>query len=125
VLTVDETRRLLGAMSGSAQLTAGLLYGSGLRLMEALELRVKDLDFERREILVRDGKGRTDRVTLLPESFEMRLREHLTKVRALHEKDLAEGAGRVVFARRVSAEVSERRPGMGMAVGLPGSFSLF
>jgi integrase len=77
VLTADETRRLLGAMSGPAQLPADLLYGSGLRLMEALELRVKDLDFERMEILVRDGKGRKDRVTMLPGSFEMSLRDHL------------------------------------------------
>ena len=74
VLTLEEARHLLGAMSGVAYLVAGLLYGSGLRLMEALGLRVKDIDFERREILVRNGKGRKDRVTMLPATFEGPLR---------------------------------------------------
>jgi integron integrase len=94
VLTHEETRRIIGAMSGVPRLVAGLLYGSGLRLMEALELRVKDLDFTRREILVRDGKGRKDRVTMLPATFTEPLRSHLAEVRALHERDLAQGAGR-------------------------------
>jgi integron integrase len=72
-----------------------VLYGSGLRLMEALRLRVKDLDFERRELTVRDGKGGKDRRTMRPIGVGERLRMHLRHVRRLHEKDLAEGYGRV------------------------------
>jgi len=97
VLTRDEVRRVLSLMSGSSGLVAGLLYGSGLRLREALELRVKDLDFERGEIRIRDGKGRKDRVTVLPCALQPQLREHLERVRSRHEKDLAEGMGRVAL----------------------------
>jgi len=75
----------------------GLLYGSGLRLMEALRLRVKDLDFERRELTVRDGKGGKDRRTLLPESLIPGLQDHLLKVRRLHQDDLSAGWGRVLM----------------------------
>jgi len=78
-------------------LIAKLLYGSGLRLNEALALRVKDLDFARGEILVRDGKGRKDRRTVLPQSIQEELRRLLNAVQGLHEKDLREGAGRVVL----------------------------
>jgi site-specific recombinase XerD len=75
VLNFEEIRKIIGLMSGDRRLVAGLLYGSGLRLMEALELRVKDIGFERREILVRDGKGRKDRVTMLPATSETPLVE--------------------------------------------------
>lgn len=74
---------------------ASLLYGAGLRLRECLKLRVKDVDFEYRQILVRDGKGAKDRVTLLPDSVAEPLRAHLVRAKALHEKDLAEGYGDV------------------------------
>ena len=76
-------------------LVARLLYGTGMRLMEGLRLRVKDVDFERREIIVRDGKGGKDRVTMLPDCLVAPLRAHLDKVRTLHEQDLAEGFGEV------------------------------
>lgn len=95
VLTVDEARAVLGGMSGASRLVAQLLYGSGLRLLEALTLRVKDLDFGRREIVVRDPKGRRDRRTMLPESVGVELHEHLLDVRAVHEEDLAVGYGEV------------------------------
>jgi integron integrase len=95
VLTKSEAARVISAMSGTTQLMAKLLYGSGLRLLECVRLRVKDIDFEQRCILVRDGKGEKDRVTMLPESLVSPLREHLTHVKHLHEKDLAEGKGAV------------------------------
>jgi integron integrase len=74
---------------------AKLLYGSGLRLMECLRLRVKDLDFGQRQIVVRDGKGQKDRVTMLPEALIAPLQEHLARVRRLHEEDLSKGYGSV------------------------------
>jgi integron integrase len=95
VLTPGEVRAVLGRLRGVPALVAGLLYGGGLRLLEALSLRVKDLDFERREIRVRDGKGRKDRVTTLPSALAPSLRAQLDAVRALHERDLAAGHGGV------------------------------
>ena len=95
VLTPGEVRAVLSHMRGPFWLVAMLLYGAGLRLLEALELRVKDLDFERREIRLRSGKGAKDRVTVLPEAVIARLREHLETVRAQHTKDVAAGGGAV------------------------------
>lgn len=95
VLTTEEVRAVLQRLDGIAGLVAGLLYGSGLRLMEAVRLRVQDLDFSRRELTVRDGKGGKDRRTLLPERMVEQLRSHLQTVRALHRKDLTDGWGRV------------------------------
>lgn len=95
VLTPSEVRVLLDQMEGTMALAARLLYGTGMRLMEGLRLRVKDVDFERREIIVRDGKGGKDRVTMLPDRLVEPLRAHLEKVRLLHERDLAEGFGEV------------------------------
>jgi len=97
VLTRDEVRRVLYAMAGMPSLVAGPLYGSGLRLTEALELRIKDIDFDRGEIRLRDGKGRKDRVTMLSETVQPRLREHLLFVRQLQARDLERGGVRVVL----------------------------
>lgn len=94
VLTREEVTRVLAEMSGVPALVAHLLYGSGLRLMEALRLRVKDVEFSRGEILVRDGKGQKDRVTMLPRSVVVGLQQQLRVVSALHDEDLAEGFGR-------------------------------
>jgi integron integrase len=91
VLSRTEVDAVLGRMHGTNGLVARLLYGSGLRLMEAVRLRVKDVDLERREILVRDGKGAKDRVTMLPSTLVDALRAHLTLVRELHAQDLAAG----------------------------------
>jgi len=95
VLSRDEVRRLLACVQGTPNLVCRLLYGTGMRLMEGLELRVKDLDFSRNEILVRGGKGDKDRHTILPSSLRGPLEEHLAGVRAQHETDLAAGAGSV------------------------------
>jgi integron integrase len=95
VLTQTEVRRLLNSMSGTMGLVASLLYGTGMRLLEGLRLRVKDVEFERREIIVREGKGNKDRVTVLPENLILPLKAHLAKVKALHERDLEAGFGEV------------------------------
>jgi integron integrase len=95
VLTVDEVAALLSSMSGTTGLIARLLYGSGLRLLEAARLRVKDLDLERLEILVRDAKGAKDRVTMLPVTLAGPLRAQLAVAHALHQRDLGEGFGEV------------------------------
>lgn len=95
VLTQHEARALLDELNGTMWLAASLLYGSGLRLMEGLRLRVKDVEFERREIVVREGKGNKDRVTVLPENVIVPLKAHLQTVKTLHDRDLREGFGRV------------------------------
>jgi len=95
VLTRDEVHAVLSRLSGTHWLIASLLYGAGLRIMEGLRLRVKDVEFSRKEILVRDGKGFKDRVTMLPAALAAPLAEHLKRVKALHEQDLAAGRGAV------------------------------
>ena len=95
VLTKDETRRVILAMSGTTQLVVKLLYGSGLRRLEALRLRVQDLDLEMKQVTVRDGKGAKDRYTTLAEALIPVLREHLEKVRLIHQEDLRLGFGAV------------------------------
>jgi len=95
VLTVAEVQAVLARLSGSHLLIASLLYGGGMRLMEAVRLRVKDVEFARHEIIVREGKGFKDRVTMLPESITAPLKAHLAKVKTLHEEDLAQGYGDV------------------------------
>ena len=87
---------MLDQLTGVPRMVATLLYGAGLRLQECLELRVKDLDFERREIVVRRGKGQKDRRVMLPDALRKALEEHLEGVRRLHHADLAAGFGRVV-----------------------------
>jgi integron integrase len=95
VLSRDEVRRLLGRVRGTPNLVCRLLYGTGMRVLEGLRLRIKDIDFERNETIVRDGKGGRDRHTVLPASLREPLEEHLARVRALHEADVAAGAGTV------------------------------
>ncbi len=102
VLSVAEVRRLLAKIDGSRWLMASLLYGAGLRLRECLKLRVKDVDFDYRQILVRDGKGGKDRVTMLPESVIEPLKAHLVRVKALHDEDLADGFGDVELPDAIS-----------------------
>ncbi len=95
VLTVSEVQAVLSRLTGTHALIASLLYGGGMRLMEAVRLRVKDVEFARHEILVREGKGFKDRVTMLPESVTAALKAHMVKVKVLHEEDLAQGYGEV------------------------------
>lgn len=95
VLTRGEVQAVLARLRGDHWLIGSLLYGTGMRIMECLHLRVKDIDFERKEILIRDGKGFKDRVTMLPSAVLGALREHLLRVRALHEQDVAAGVAPV------------------------------
>ena len=97
IFNVDEVNRILGELRGVPWLVASLLYGSGMRIGECLQLRVKDLDFHRCEIVVRDGKGQKDRVTMLPETLIGPLKAHLEEVKALNRRDLADGAGEVIL----------------------------
>ncbi len=95
VLTSDEVKQIFAHLHGTPRLMAGLLYGSGLRLMECVRLRVKDVDFGYARIVVRNGKAAKDRVTMLPVNLAAPLQRHLEKVRAQHEEDVADGAGEV------------------------------
>lgn len=113
VLTQTETRQLLNAMSGSMSLVASLLYGTGMRLLEGLRLRVKDVEFVRREVIVREGKGNKDRVTVLPENLILPLQTHLQKVKALHERDLEAGFGEVFLPNALA----QKYPKAGKAWG--------
>lgn len=95
VLSKDEATRVLAGLQGLHQLMARLLYGSGLRLMECLRLRVKDIDFEQSQIVVRQGKGEKDRLTMLPTSLVAPLKAQIAFVRQQHARDLADGVGSV------------------------------
>jgi integron integrase len=97
VLTQADAQRLVAALPGVYRLVGQLLYGAGLRLLEALRLRVKDVDFGRNQVVVRSGKGGKDRVTLLPDKLKLELQQHLEHVKLKHEQDLAQGFGRVVL----------------------------
>src|SRR5262249_10592576 len=95
VFTREEARAVLAPMEGTPRLMASLLYGSGVRLMECVRLRVKDVDFACRQLTVREGKGEKDRVTMLPQSLMEPLRRQLEHAKRLHEEDLAAGFGAV------------------------------
>lgn len=97
LMTPAEVQQVLGQLEGTTGLVAGLLYGSGLRLMEALRLRVQDLDFGHRQITVRNGKGDKDRPSLMPERLVVPLGDHLEVVRQVHRADITAGWGRVVL----------------------------
>jgi len=106
VLTRQEVSAVLANMSGTPKLVAGVLYGSGLRLLEGLQLRLKDLDFDRLEITVRGGKGGKDRRTMLPESVVPELKRHLNTVLKQHSVDLADGYGSVVLPGALATKYS-------------------
>lgn len=93
VFSVEEAGKLIGELIGTVRLIVSLLYGSGMRLTEVLRLRVKDIDFAAQQIIVRDGKGEIDRVTILPVSIMDELKTHLQRVRLLHKEDLSKGFG--------------------------------
>lgn len=113
VLTREEAQAVLARLSGTHWLIGSLLYGAGLRIMECLRLRVKDVDFARGELLVRDGKGFKDRVTMLPGATAAPLREHLERVRALHARDVADGVGPVFLPYALE----RKHPGAGREWG--------
>jgi integron integrase len=95
VFSKNEIQKLLANLDGTYWIMAHLLYGAGLRLMEYLRLRVKDVDFGMNQLTVRDGKGKKDRVTMLPEIVKLHLQQHLGKVKIIHKQDLSEGYGEV------------------------------
>lgn len=104
VLTREEVRRVVRQLSGTERLIVMLLYGSGLRLLEALQMRIKDIDFDQGQIVVRGGKGDKDRITMLPQSLKAELRQHLADVRRLHRQDLQRGAGAVDLPTALAAK---------------------
>lgn len=95
VLSIEEVRAILDRLKGRERLMVELLYGTGMRLLECCRLRVHDVDFDRNQILVRDGKGEKDRIVPLPQRVKPALRQQVELVRAIHAKDLANGHGRV------------------------------
>jgi len=108
VLTREEVRRVLDALAGVHQVMAQLLYGSGLRLMECVRLRVKDLDFAQRQLIVREGKGAKDRLTMLPDRMLAPLQTQLQYVKLLHEQDLRAGCG---MKEALDGAIAATRPG--------------
>jgi integron integrase len=113
VLTREEVAAVIECLDGTPGLIVRLLYGTGLRIMEALRLRIKDVDFGRGEILVRDGKGAKDRVTMLPASIAPVLRVHIARVRDLHKQDLLAGHGEVYLPYALA----RKYPSAGREVG--------
>jgi integrase len=118
VLTPAEAVTLLAGLRGPTALVGSLLYGAGLRLLEALRLRAKDIDFGRHEIIVRRGKGQKDRHTVLPAKLVDALGEHLEAVRTQHRSDLEEGGGFVGAPRGSASKIPGRAQGMAVAVGI-------
>jgi integron integrase len=113
VFSRSEVRAVLAQLHGTPRLAAELMYGSGLRLMECLRLRVKDLDFDQDRIIVRDGKGHRDRATLLPSSTVEPLRRQIEHVLALHQADLRDGYGRGYLPHALAEKYphADRQPG--------------
>ena len=121
VLTPSEVTALLHQLSGTPWLVASLLYGTGMRLLEGLRLRVQDVEFHRREIVVRNGKGGKDRVTVLPENLILPLRDQLVRAQALHQRDLAQGEGRVMLPDALAIKYRNAARSWGWQWVLPGA----
>lgn len=102
VLSRDEAKQVIAHLSGLPRLVVSTLYGSGLRLSEALRLRVKDIDFAYNQIMVRNGKGAKDRVTMLPETLQKVFKMHIKKVKNLHKQDLKKGRGKTLLPKSLS-----------------------
>ncbi|MBI3164239.1 MAG: integron integrase [Anaerolineales bacterium] len=109
VLSKNEAQDLIASLTDGYKLMAQILYGSGIRLMECLRLRVKDLDFQNRQIIVRDGKGGDDRLTILPDSLIAPLRQHLLRVQEIHQQDLAKGFGAVHLPHAIAQKYPNAR----------------
>ena len=101
VLTSDEVFDIIEGMSGTFKLITEILYGCGLRGIEALRLRVLDIDYHRNEVMIRNGKGAKDRLTMLPEDLQEQLKSHLSHVNLQHESDLSSGIGSVYLPHRI------------------------
>lgn len=113
VLTKSEVMSVLNAMEGTNALVAKLLYGTGMRLVEVLRLRVQDVDFEQRQVIVRSGKGNKDRITTLPETLIVPMKEQIENARVVHLADLSEGFGRVYLP----FALDRKYPGAGIEFG--------
>jgi integrase len=113
ILTKEETQKVIDYLNGEYQLMAKLLYGSGLRVMECLRLRIKDIEFEYKTITIYDGKGEKDRVTVLPESLVPLLKVQSNRVRRIYESD------KKAQLPSLSPQISEREPGMALAIPVP------
>jgi len=120
VLTREEVRACLNCMSGTPKIVALLLYGAGLRLLEALRLRVKGVDFTMNQIVVRDGKGQKDRITMLPAAATRLLVDHLLQIRRIHEADLRRGYGRVYLPGALAEKYPSADRQWGLAVCVSG-----
>ncbi|PYJ49789.1 MAG: hypothetical protein DME87_08360 [Verrucomicrobia bacterium] len=118
VLSRSEVKEIFAHLKGGPKLMAGLLYGSGLRLMECVRLRVKDIDFALGQITVRDAKGGKDRITMLPLNLAEPLRRHLFRVKAQHEQELEDGFGQRASSLRSESKVSKRGSRVGLAIRL-------
>lgn len=121
VLSVQEVQRLLAHMTGQHWLIAALLYGAGLRLQEGLSLRVKDIDFGRRIITVRDGKGAKDRAVMLPDTVANALEHHLEDVRRIHQRDLAAGLGEAYMPKALATKYPRAAKEFGWQFAFPAS----
>jgi integron integrase len=121
VLSREEVRQVLAHMEGTFHLMASLMYGTGMRLMECVRLRVKDVDFVRHEILVREGKGNKDRVTMLPVSLVPALQAHLEKVQRLHAQDLEAGFGEAYLPHALSKKYPKAASDWGWQYVFPSS----
>lgn len=119
VLSKKEVKRVLLAMGGQQQLMAKLLYGSGLRLMECVRLRVHDVDFAMGEIIVRDGKGNKDRITFLPPTLKKVLQEQIDKVRLIHEQDIKNGYGNVYLPNALERKLGSAGKDLGWQYVFP------
>ena len=120
VLTRSEVRRILGRMNGTPRLVATLLYGTGMRLLECLRLRVKDLEFGNNRIVVRDTKGGEDRVVPFPVVARAEMPSWLSRVKRIHDGDLADGFGSVYLPDAIARKFPGCRARVGLAVRLPG-----
>jgi integrase len=120
VLTPTEARAVLAHLKGDYRLMAELLYGSGLRLMECLRLRIKDIDFGYNRITVRDAKGLRDRVTLLPQRLQRALRGQIARVEELHREELARGGGKVYLPFALRRKIPQCCARIDLAISLSG-----
>jgi integron integrase len=121
VLSKGEVEQILRVMRGTHQLIATLLFGTGMRLLECLRLRVKDVDFALNQIVVRDGKGWKDRITMLPQKIKPDLEKHLARVREIHRQDLASGNGRVHLPEALSRKFPNANRDWGWQYVFPAS----
>ena len=121
MLTPREVKALLDGLNGPMWLVASLLHGTGMRLLEGLRLRVKDIEFDRREIVVREGKGAKDRVTVLPENLIVPLRAQIDGAKRLHDSDLSAGYGCVEMPFALDAKYSRAGSEWGWQYAFPGS----